>query len=401
MTRPHLKHGYYVLEGINAFATAYYFNYLFFFMQARFGYGNFENLLLSAANGFVYMIAAWWGGRFAQRFGCFSALWLGFGTMCLVLGAGSLVRGLAGQWLVMGAWTVGMCFTWPALEALVSEGENERSLPRRIGIYNLTWAGGSGLAYFTGGAVLEHLGGRSLFLVPAALHLAQIVLLACLQRVARQGAGPSPEASPSGPIPARRVHRDRARNFLLLAWLANPFAYVAINTIIAVIPALAKRHDLSPTWAGFFCSLWFFARMGAFAILWHWPGWHYRFRWFAIALFLMPLSFVVILLSPTLWPVMVAQVVFGGAIGLIYYSSLFYSMDVGETKGEHGGIHEAAIGAGIFAGPGAGAVALAAFPGHPAAGAWGVAGLLLAGGTAILALRWRAWRRERGRSREM
>ncbi len=41
----------------------------------------------------------------------------------------------------------------------------------------------------------------------------------------------------------------------------------------------------------------------------------------------------------------VAQIAFGISVGLIYYSSLFYSMDVGETKGEHGGLHEAMIGA--------------------------------------------------------
>ena len=37
MTPNRLKTGYYTLEGINAFATAYYFYYLFFFMRDRFG----------------------------------------------------------------------------------------------------------------------------------------------------------------------------------------------------------------------------------------------------------------------------------------------------------------------------------------------------------------------------
>lgn len=398
MTQNHLKRGYYTLEGINAFATAYYFNYLFFFMQARFGYGNLENLLLSATNGFIYMIAAWHGGRFAQRFGYFSALWVGFGTMFVALACGSVVQASIGHWSVMGVWAVGMCFTWPALEALVSEGETPRTLPHRIGIYNLTWAGGSALAYFTGGALLELLGGRSLFLVPAGLHVAQLLLLGWLHRLSKRATVTAPVAVKGAPleIPAGHCSRARAKNFLCLAWLANPFAYVAINTIIAVIPGLAKRHDLSPMWAGFFCSLWFFARMGTFAVLWLWPGWHYRFRWFVVSYFIAGASFVVILLSPALWPVMVAQMTFGAAVGLIYYSSLFYSMDVGDTKGEHGGIHEAAIGAGIFGGPAVGAAALALFPGHPAAGAWAVAGLLLAGGAAIIGIRWRSWRSDRG-----
>jgi len=87
-----------------------------------------------------------------------------------------------------------------------------------------------------------------------------------------------------------------------------------------------------------------------------------------------------------------AQVVFGISIGLIYYSSLFYSMDVGETKGEHGGLHEAAIGAGSCAGPAIGAAALHYFPNAPGSSVWAVSGLLVCG---LLGLFW--MRRGQGR----
>jgi hypothetical protein len=76
-------------------------------------------------------------------------------------------------------------------------------------------------------------------------------------------------------------------------------------------------------------------------------------------------------------------------VGLIYYSSLFYSMDSSETKGEHGGIHEAAIGVGNFAGPAVGAVALQFLPQYAHSGAYGVTLLLLAG-LGALGFLWRA-----------
>ena len=41
--------------------------------------------------------------------------------------------------------------------------------------------------------------------------------------------------------------------------LANPFAYVAMNTVGAVIPHLADRFQLTATQSGLFCSLWFYA----------------------------------------------------------------------------------------------------------------------------------------------
>ena len=79
---------FFVLEGLNAVATSYFGNYVFFLLRDRFGFGNLGNLSASALGGFVYMLAAWQGGRFAQRFGYFTALKTGFAGMaaCLLLG---------------------------------------------------------------------------------------------------------------------------------------------------------------------------------------------------------------------------------------------------------------------------------------------------------------------------
>jgi len=63
-------------------------------------------------------------------------------------------------------------------------------------------------------------------------------------------------------------------------------------------------------------------------------------------------------------------------------------MDVGDTKGEHGGWHEAMIGAGCCAGPATGAAALYFFPGQPYSSVWGVAALLLVGMAGLARMRW-------------
>jgi predicted MFS family arabinose efflux permease len=147
---------------------------------------------------------------------------------------------------------------------------------------------------------------------------------------------------------------------------------------------------LSTTQAGFVASVWMFARLFAFIGLWWWPGWHYRFGWLASAYALMVLSFAALLLVPNLAVIVVAQLGFGLAVGLIYSSSLFYSMDVGETKGEHGGFHEALIGVGIFAGPAIGSTTLHFLPGLPNACIWAVSGSLVLGFAALLAMRRRS-----------
>jgi predicted MFS family arabinose efflux permease len=171
-----------------------------------------------------------------------------------------------------------------------------------------------------------------------------------------------------------------------MAWLANPFAYIAINTLIATIPGIAAKFQMSPMLAGFVCSLWCFVRLGTFIVLWRWTAWHYRFRWLAAAFAMLVLSFAAILMSPTIYALIGAQIFFGVAIGLIYYSSLFYSMDGGDAKSEHGGIHEAAIGLGNCVGPAIGAAALEFLPQYANSGAVAVSVLLLCGFGGLLTI---------------
>jgi predicted MFS family arabinose efflux permease len=283
-----------------------------------------------------------------------------------------------------------MCFTWPALEAAATEGEPPGRLQSMVGLYNATWSITSALAYFSGGAIFQRWGLKSLFYCPAALMLLQLALAQWLDKeAARQP--PAPQAN----RPVLRTMAESAgakvspRTFLRMAWLANPFAYLTVNTIVATIPSLAKHRDLSPALAGFVCSLWLFARAGAFIALRLWPKWHYRFDFLAGAYGALVLSFSAILLARSLWLISAAQIILGLALGLIYYSSLFYSMDLGETKGEHGGIHEAVIGLGNGTGPAVAAIALALLPSHPASGAMAVSALLLVGLAALFWIRFR------------
>src|ERR1035437_5556675 len=385
-----LKTGYFILEGLNSFATVYYFYYFYFFMQTVFGFGNKANLALAALNGAVYAIMAWQGGNFAQRFGYFTALKVGFSIMMGALAVGSPLPTASGHILVMAEAVVGMCFTCPTLEALVSEGETRAGLQRMVGIYNITWAATAAVAYFVGGAMLEKLGPKSLFYIPVAIQITQLGLTFWLESQARRqmaGQGARLPTTPVVPEPDPQPHpAATTKMFLRLAWLANPFAYVAINTLIAVIPGVAKRLEISTMIAGFCCSIWCFSRLGAFFVLWRWNGWHYRFRWLLVSYVALVGTFAGIVMAPNLAVLVLAQIVFGCVTGLIYYSSLFYSMDLGDTKGEHGGIHEAAIGLGNFAGPAVGAGSLYFLPQYANSGAFAVSALLLLGQGGLLAI---------------
>jgi predicted MFS family arabinose efflux permease len=393
-----LKPGVFLLEGLNSFAVVFYFYYFYFFMQTRHGFDNRANLELAALTGAVSALWSWLGGNFGQRFGYFRALKVGWGLMLGAMVAGSQVESAFGHVVVTLVAATGMCFTWPNLEGLTCEGETRAGLQRMVGIYNVVWAATAAVSNFIGGALLTQFGLNSLFYIPALIHIAQLALTFRLESQAAgsswrspspgsaslletaDGALPAPAAGPVAPATARK--------FLRMAWLANPFAYIAINTLVAVIPGLAQRFQLSTTFAGFCCSVWCFSRFGTFFTLWLWNGWHYRFRWLLLAYLALIGTFTAILTVPSLAVLLLAQVVFGAAVGLMYYSSLFYSMDVGDTKGEHGGLHEAAIGLGNLAGPAVGAASLYFLPQYANAGALAVSGLLtlgLAGLTGIWA----------------
>lgn len=388
-----------VFGAVNTFACSYYLNYLFFLLRDHHGFGNLGNLAVSALHGLVFAVGAWQGGRFAQRFGYLTSLQTGFAGMGLSLLAGWFLPAFVPQMVVMVVWTACMCLTWPALEALVSDGEDDRSLPRQVGLYNISWAGMAAVTYFVGGALFDGLGHLSLFWLPVAIYAGQWVVVTWMKR-AQGEVRPATRlrdivAAPHQPEASAYRQPVPPKTFLHLAWLANPFAYMGINTLLAVIPSLAKELKLSATEAGVFCSLWFFARLGAFVALWRWTGWHYRFRWLLVAFLALILSLGTLLLSRQYWPLVVAQLCFGVAVGLIYYSSLFYSMDVGETQGEHGGLHEAMIGSGICIGPAIGAAGLLLAPGVPQAGAFAVLALLTGGLGALLGLRFKATRSRR------
>jgi len=345
----------YAIEGINSFAVVIYFNYLYFFFRDRFGFNDRQNLLLAALIGLVYTIASWQAGRFAQRCGYFTALKLGFAVLATGLAVGSQLHTPAGVIAAACFANAGMCFIWPTLEALVTEGDAPEHVPHAVGVYNITWAVTNASAFFIGGTIIKKLGYEGMFGLPLGLIILQFVMVFWLERIHPQELQTPARELPATPGPLKPA-ATRAKNFQRMAWLANPCAYVAINTLVAVLPGIAAKFQLSTMVAGFSLSLWCFARVFTFIVLWQWTGWHYRFRWLVSSFFFLIFSFATILVAPSLAVVLVAQIIFGVCIGLIYYSSLFYALDASDAKGEDGGIHEAAIGVGNCLGPAIGAV---------------------------------------------
>jgi predicted MFS family arabinose efflux permease len=285
-----------------------------------------------------------------------------------------------------------MCFTWPNLEALVSENEPPRSLARRVGIYNVVWAATGAVAYSAGGWLIANLGHASLYWVPVLIHATQFAATWPLRRRYDQ-TRESTQAALAAHAAASELEPHhptvpKPKYFKALGWAANPFSYMAINTLLVLVPGLARKLGLSMAEAGLLMSVWYHARTAAFVVLWLWPGWHYRFSWFAGAFALLFGSFLAMMTTQSIAILLLAQLGFGWATALIYYSYLYYAMDGTETHGTHGGIHEALVGIGICGGP---AVSATAFwlSGNPQSPTWAMAGILALGGALVFRVRGR------------
>ncbi|MGB9601465.1 MAG: MFS transporter [Limisphaerales bacterium] len=375
---------YFAIEALNAFACSFYFNYIFFFLRDFYHFGNRENLAFSAFHGFIYAVASWQLGKIIDRIGQVRALKYGFVGMAFFLLLGLEFSGhLIGLMIITAGWTISMCLIWPAIESLVSLNEPVRELPRMVGIYNAVWAASSAISYFVGGAIFQHLGSKALFLLPPAINIFQLILTLRFAENNHQSVITAQLGEEGSAVELKAPEKAVAEKFLKMAWLANPLAYVAMNTFLAAIPQIARQQNLTPAEAGLFCSIWMFMRFFAFVLLWRWDGWHYRFFYLFKAFLFLIAGFIILLISKNLWMLAVAQVFFGWAVGLIYYSSLYYAMDIGKAGASHGGLHEAAIGVGIFLGPAIGSGSLYLFPDRPNIGIYLITTLLT---VALLAL---------------
>src|SRR5205823_4207522 len=142
----------------------------------------------------------------------------GLSIMATALLVGLFVENVATHVIVLLVYTAGTCFTWPALEALVSENEPPLRLQLRIGVYNLVWAGTGALAYFSGGAMIERFGLKVLFSIPLAVHVVELSLIQLLEAKAnsRESTVEPPRVAPLDPaeIPLNPRPIARVKTFL-------------------------------------------------------------------------------------------------------------------------------------------------------------------------------------------
>lgn len=355
---PHRRPAVLPLAYVAAFGVSHYTNIIWFHLERELGATPTANLILNALFGLAYTLGCLAMGRASRELtprlmlATAYALLAGVtvaqlrATSPATLGAGLVAYGFIVAW------------TWPSLETLMTTGRRGSDLGRAVSRYNLSWAGMSTVTFVIGGW-LYGLDPRTLFLGTGFLYV--VATLMALRfppgNVRELGA----TRNPLEPEDVMHLREDPelASRMRALARVGNLGCYIVLSAFLPVLPFVTKRLGYDdPFVAGAFGSIWALARVGSFVVLGRWHGWHFDRRLFLWTIASIPVCFVALVwtMSPAI--AAVAQVGLGFAVGLIYSSSLFYSLHA--HKEAHSGeaaLHEAVIGAGILLGPIAAALA--------------------------------------------
>lgn len=316
----------------------------FFYTEYELRFTAAQNLTLAVGYGLAYIAGAMNSRRVVPLFGEKRALILfvviqGLLTcllpMCRTLWP--LAACLMGTAMVNG-------MSWPVAESYASAGRDEASTSRAIGFYNLSWSSSVPVAIWISGPLIESIG-SGLFFVAGALSLtAAAVLMAKL---------------PAQPPHHHEDHPDRPDETTIALYkpllASGRWSMVASYLLLCVLgplmPKMFNELGYSATSATLLAGAMDATRAATFFVLMRFPFWHGRRDVLFWAAVLLPASFVLILTSRDMAPILIGEILFGVAEGVAYYAALYYAMVAHNASVDAGGDHESLIGAGFTAGP--------------------------------------------------
>lgn len=364
-----------------------------FFAQRLWEWSELDNLLLSVVMGAVYPAGAMLAAPLSRRLGAVASVRLLWGLLALLLTVGWL--GLDVRWLVCVA-IVLVIFVlagmWPLVESLLTARCPQGGLNVRVSRFNLLWSSAVAMAIAMNGVILAYWPGL-VFLLPAAV-MGLLALVGGGRRL-----WPPVEHASEQSLPADSSSEASLERTLVALWRSRillPGLYAVAFAVNVLLPYHPMIKGQAVVWATVLGSVWMAARFAGFWWLGRTAWWHDRpglLLWAGVVV--IPVSSLILYPPVNLFPMLAQhgwlqisllvcfQTVLGLCFALVYSASLYFGMRVSDGSTEHGGYHEAVVGAGMAAGPMLAWLSLAA-------GVSAVPGLaLLLAVLVLVAWRWR------------
>lgn len=353
---------------LNSVGTGVLWNGLGFVTQRDLKFTEVETTMLFLASGGVYAIAALASGRavraMARRMsarGVLTALLLVQAAASPLVYVGSTSIGIVTMVLASSATAA---LIWPIVESFVSGGQSGDGMRRAIGRWCIVWMAAVSAALFLMAPLMRSGAAQGLdarFAVFAVGPLSLISLLA----LPWLPMSPAAHVDEHAPVPTGyRAQLASARVLL-------PASYLMVGALSPILPYVLTSIDIAPAAQTPLTATWLMVRLGAVALLAHVSFWHGRWSSLFTGAVLLAGGFALVVVAPALWSVTIGLSLFGIGHGIIYYAALYYALRVGSSEVDAGGTHEALIGVGYVAGPGA-----------------AMAGAMLGGGPWIVGTTW-------------
>ncbi|MCC7146511.1 MAG: MFS transporter [Phycisphaeraceae bacterium] len=320
----------------------------YFYTEKLFAFTKSQNLWLALGMGVAYVLGAFVSHRLSIRLGQRRLLQLTILGQALIY----ILQTIYATPLVVSISYVAVALPvgamWPLLESFVSAGHNPADTSRMLSRFNVSWSVAIPLAVALVGPLIK-LHPSMLFVVPTVLCLAASFLLRKLE----QDPVHLPLDHPDRPPPHRL---DAYASLTLSARLVMMVGYGMTYILAPVVPEIFQKNlHLSLPAATTLWALYDVSRLLAFLLMRYTTAWHDRRSILALPAVLTPLSFLLILMSPGIYPnvalVILGELIFGLSQGIAYNAALYYVTVIKNASVEAGGDHEAIIGLGYVLGP--------------------------------------------------
>ncbi len=377
---------WYIAHGLAVFMSSVTSYAVYFFAGYELHESIQVRLGMAASAGLVYCLAAIFGGRLVDKLGQ-RRVGSAMAAACIpvfFLGAEAVfTRSLPVLYTFLLLLNLCLGPLWPAIESAITCSHGTLPLSRRMTFYNLNWSITGFIAACGVGVLASWLSWTGVFVMAAAISF--IVWIIIVRLPAPPSAGTALQTEESPDKQQRRgsaLNAAQSRKLLHMAWLSNMLAFVAANTVTPFMPTITlalgvKSYALATALA----SVASLSCVGGFLITTFWTGWHYRIRWTLISYVSLVVGSVAMLLSQSLLMFVLAQIVYGVSVALLYSGSIYYSMHLGAGSATKAGVHEGLIGIGAALGPAL--VAVAGAPDAVEPKAMALLLILFAGGTWI------------------
>jgi hypothetical protein len=313
---------------------------IFFVTAEKYRFSTLANLVLAAVMGAVYAVAARVAGRLAHARAPrrLLSLTLGIWTAAALLLL-LVPHAVTALWIAALVGSAASATTFPVVESYLTAGRHGAEMRSAIGKFNVTWTPATALPLLAL-PLLARAGMSAGFALSAAgSALAWLAARALPLHLAPHEAESS-RAAVGAEYPALR----RAASWLL------PFSYVISATLAPVLPHRLAAVGVGGS-ASLVAALWMGTRFCTLLLMWRSRFWHGRWETLGAAGAALGIGLGLVLLATSLPLLIVGLCVYGAGMGLTYYTSLYYSMAIGEAAIDAGGNFEALIGVGYIVGP--------------------------------------------------